>query len=53
VESRGTNREVLPNRPDKDRICLLIVVAMPSHSNIIHMEAERKLKYKNPGIEIQ
>jgi hypothetical protein len=51
--NQGVQTEVLPNRPDKDRICLLIVVAMPSHSNIIQMEAERKLKYKKLGIEIQ
>jgi hypothetical protein len=49
----------LANRPDiiiknrKDKTCLLIDVAIPSDKNIIQKEAEKKLKYKNPSIEIQ
>jgi hypothetical protein len=47
------------NRPDiivrnkKDRICLLIDIAIPSDRNEIQKEAEKKLKYKNLSIEIQ
>jgi hypothetical protein len=52
------DREVLANRPDiivtnKDRICLLIDVAIPSDRNVIQKEAEWKLKYKNLSVEIQ
>jgi hypothetical protein len=49
----------LANRPDviiknkKDKTCLLIDVAIPSDKNVIHKEAEKKLKYKNLNIEIQ
>jgi hypothetical protein len=54
-----TDREVLANRPDmiiknkKDKICLLINVAIPSNRNVIQKEPENKLKYKNLSIEIQ
>jgi hypothetical protein len=54
-----TDREVLANRPDiiikniKDKICLLINVAIPSDRNVIQKESEEKLKYKNLSIEIQ
>jgi uncharacterized protein (DUF1499 family) len=54
-----TDRQVLENRPDiiiknmKDKICLLIDVAIPSDRNVIQMESEKKLKYKNLSIEIQ
>jgi hypothetical protein len=54
-----TDREVLANRPDiiikdkKDKICLLIDVAIPSDRNAIQKESENKLKYKNLSIEIQ
>jgi hypothetical protein len=54
-----TNREVLANRPDiiiknkKDKICLLIDVAVLSVRNVIQKEFEKKLKYKNLSIEIQ
>jgi hypothetical protein len=47
-----TDREVLENRPDiiiknnKDKICLLIDVAIPSDRNVIQKESEKKLKYK-------
>jgi hypothetical protein len=58
-ESRGTNKEVLANRPDfiikskKDEICLLVDVAILSDRNVIQKETEKKLKYKNLNIEIQ
>jgi hypothetical protein len=48
-----TDREVLANRPGiiiknmKDKICLLIDVAVPSDRNVIQKESENKLKYKN------
>jgi hypothetical protein len=54
-----TDREVLANRPDiiiknkKDKICLLIDVAIPSDRNLIQKESEEKLKYKHLSIEIQ
>jgi hypothetical protein len=54
-----TDREVLANRPDiiiknkKDKICLLIDVAISSDRNAIQKEFEKKLKYKNLSIEIQ
>jgi hypothetical protein len=59
VESRSTNRKVLRNRPviiiknKKDKICLLIDVAIPSDRNVVNKEAEKKLEYKNLSIEIQ
>jgi hypothetical protein len=37
----------------KDKICLLIDVAVPSDRNVIQKESEKKLKYKNLSIEIQ
>jgi hypothetical protein len=37
----------------KDKICLLIDVAIPSDRNVIQKESEKKLKYKNFSIEIQ
>jgi hypothetical protein len=45
-----TDREVLAKRPDiiiknmKDKICLLIDVAIPSDRNVIQKESEKKLK---------
>jgi hypothetical protein len=54
-----TDKEVLENRPDiiikseKDKICLLIDVAIPSDRNVVKKESEKKLKYKNLSIEIQ
>jgi hypothetical protein len=54
-----TDREVLVHRPDiiitnmKDKICLLIDLAIPSDRNVIQKESEKKLKYKNLSIEIQ
>jgi hypothetical protein len=37
----------------KDKICLLIDVAIPSDRNLIQKESEKKLKYKNLRIKIQ
>jgi hypothetical protein len=37
----------------KDKICLLIDVAILSDGNIIQKESEKDLKYKNLSIEIQ
>jgi hypothetical protein len=37
----------------KDRICLLIDVAIPSDRNVRQKESEKKLKYKNLSIGIQ
>jgi hypothetical protein len=37
----------------KDKIFLLIDVAIPSDRNVIQKESEKKLKYKNLSIEIQ
>jgi hypothetical protein len=54
-----SDREVLANRPDiiiknkKEKICLLIDVAIPSDRNVLQKESEKKLKYKNLRIEIQ
>jgi hypothetical protein len=52
MESRSPDRqrEVLGNRPviiiknKKDKICLLIDVAIPSDRNVVNKEAEKKLK---------
>jgi len=54
-----TDREVTANRPDiiiknkKEKSCTLIDVAIPVDRNIVQKEAEKKLKYKSFGIEIQ
>jgi hypothetical protein len=54
-----TDREVPANRPviiienKKDKMCLLIDVAIPSDRNVIQKESEKRLKYKNLSIEIQ
>jgi hypothetical protein len=51
-----TDREGLANRPDiiiknvKDKICLLVDVAIPSDRNVIQKESEKKIKYKNLSI---
>jgi hypothetical protein len=37
----------------KDKICLLIDVAIPSDRIVVQKESEKKLKYKNLSIEIQ
>ena len=54
-----TDREVTENRPDiiiknkKEKTCTLIDVAIPADRKVVQKEAEKKLKYKNLGIEIQ
>jgi hypothetical protein len=54
-----TDREVLANRPDiiiknkKDKMCLLIDVAVPSDRNVIQKKSEKKLKHKKLSIEIE
>jgi hypothetical protein len=60
MESRKqTDREVLANRLDilvknkKDKTCLMSDVAMPTDTNVIQKEDEKKLKYKYLSIEIQ
>jgi hypothetical protein len=37
----------------KDKICLLIYVAIPSDRNAMQKESEKKLKYNHLSIEIQ
>jgi hypothetical protein len=50
---------IIINRPDiiiknkKDKICLLIDVAVPSDRNVIQKESKKKLRYKNLSVEIQ
>jgi hypothetical protein len=54
-----TDREVTANRPDiiiknkKEQTCTPIDVAIPTDRNVMQKEAEKKLKYKSLGIEIQ
>jgi hypothetical protein len=54
-----TDREVTANRPDiiiknkKEKTCTLIDVAIPADRNVVQKEAEKKLKYKSSGIEVQ
>jgi hypothetical protein len=54
-----TDREVTANRPDiiiknkREKTCTLIDVAIPADRNVVQKEAEKKLKFKNLGIEIQ
>ena len=54
-----TDREVTANRPDiiiknkKEKTRTLINVAIPADRNVVHKEAEKKLKYKSLCIEIQ
>jgi hypothetical protein len=58
IQGVQTDREVLANTPDiiiknkKDKISLLIDVAIPSDRNVIQ-KSENKLIYKNLSIEIQ
>jgi hypothetical protein len=53
-----TDRKVLANRSNiiiknkKDKICLLIDVAISSDRNVTQKESGNKLKYKNLSIEI-
>jgi hypothetical protein len=54
-----TDREVTANRQDiiiknkKEKTCTLIDVAIPADRNVVQREAEKKLKYKSLGIQIQ
>jgi hypothetical protein len=54
-----TDTEVLANRPEmiirnkKDKIYLLIDIAIPSDRNVIQKESKKKLKHKNLSVEIQ
>ena len=51
--NNNTDRDVTANRPDiiiknkKEKICTLIVVAIPADKNVVQKEAEKKLKYKS------
>ena len=53
------DREVTSTRPDiiiknkKQKTCTLIDVAIPADRNVMQKEAEKKLKYKSLGIEIE
>jgi len=54
-----TDREVTANRPDitiknnKKKTCTLIDVTIPADRYVVQQEAEKNLKYKSLGIEIQ
>ena len=54
-----TDREVTANRPDiiiknrKEKTCTLIHVSIPADRNVVQKEADKKLKYKSLGIEIE
>ena len=54
-----TDREVTGNRPDiiiknkKEKTCTVIDVAIPADRNVVQKGAEKKLKYKSLGIEIE
>jgi hypothetical protein len=57
VESSSTQTEVTANRPDiiirtKKKTCTLIGMAIRADRNV-QKEAEKKLKYKSLGVEIQ
>jgi hypothetical protein len=58
-QAAHTDREVTANRPDitiknkKQKTCTLIDVAIHADRNVVQKEAEKKLKYKNVGIQIQ
>jgi hypothetical protein len=53
------DRKVTANRPNiilknkKENTCTLINVAIPKDRNVVQKEAEKQLKYKSLGIEIQ
>jgi hypothetical protein len=53
------DREVTANRPviiiknKKEKTCTLIDVAIPANRYVFQKEAEKKLKYKSLGTEIQ
>ena len=53
------DREVTANRSDiiiknkKEKTCTLIDVAIPADRSVVQKEAEKKLKHKSLGIEIE
>jgi hypothetical protein len=61
VESSGTHREVIANRPDiipviknkKEKTCTLVDVAIPADRMLGKRKRAKKLKYKSLCIEIQ
>ena len=54
-----TDTEITANRPDiiiknkKEKTCTLMDVAIPEDRNVVQKEAEKKLKYKSLGTDIQ
>ena len=44
---------VIKNKKKKDKTCALIDVAIPADRNVVQKEAEKKLKCKSLGVEIQ
>jgi hypothetical protein len=57
-----TDRDVTANRTDivikkrereRENTCKLTDVSIPADRNVVQREAEKKLKYKNLGTEIQ
>jgi hypothetical protein len=59
ISTSSSNNNNNNDKPDiviknmKDKICLLIDVAIRSDRNVIRNESKKKLKYKNLSIEIQ
>jgi len=59
VESASTNRTIPNNKPDiiihdnEKGTCMLTDIAISGDRNVIKMEAEKILKYKDLTIEIQ
>jgi hypothetical protein len=57
--SRSHRHRVTANRPDiipknrKEKTCTLTDVAIPANGNVVQKDAEKKLKYKSLGIQIQ
>jgi hypothetical protein len=53
-----TDREVTANRPDiiiknkKEKMCILIDVAIPADRNVMPKETKKKLKYQSLCIEM-
>jgi hypothetical protein len=47
------NRPFIIIKTKKDKICLMIDVAIPLDWNVTQKESEKKLKCKNLSIEIQ
>jgi hypothetical protein len=59
VESSSTHGQCTANKPDiivknkKEKACTLIDMAIHADGNVVQKEAEKKLKYKCLGTEIQ